>query len=153
MVKSPVNCSLHLSMTNSYNPCLICCGCILHAWERVTFCCKRKTQPYYYDFDVINADQTISTLNPSSKVEACICPKGHDSSSLKHGAGQWNPQTLVKKLLDVIISNTTEAKYTLSTLCYWKHYLLHHQARERETKYSFKCLVLHLNIKKKSWLG
>lgn len=75
LVKSPVNCSLHLLMTNSYNPSVICCGCILHSWERVTLYCKRKTEPNYYDFDLINADQTISTLNPSSKVEACICPK------------------------------------------------------------------------------
>lgn len=134
-------------MTNSYNPCVICYDCILHSWERVTLYCKRKTQPNYCDFDLINADQTTLTLNPSSEVEACICPqrqgyyKGHDSSSLRHRGGQWNTQTLLNKLLDVITSNTTKAKYTVSTLCCWKHYLLHHQVREIKTKSPFNCQV------------
>lgn len=80
LVKNPVQCCLHLFMTNSYNPCSVCYGSILDSWERVTLYCKRETKANY-DFDLINADQALLTVNPSSKVEACICPKARLSTN------------------------------------------------------------------------
>lgn len=146
-------------MTNSYNPCVICYGCILHSWERVNSLLQKKNPTkllwFWSDQCIPDNIDTKSFIKSGSmhlsKGKATY--KGHDSSSLKHRAGQWNTQTLFSKLLDVITSNTTKAKCTVSTLCCWKCYLLHHWAREIKTKSPFKCQVPSFKRKRNCWVG
>lgn len=85
LVKNPVNCCLHLSITNSYNPCVICSGCILHSWESYSILQKKNsTKLLWFWSDQCRPDNidTKSFMKSESmhlsKGKASY--KGHDSS-------------------------------------------------------------------------